>query len=39
MRMNFATVAPEAYRLMLELNSYAAEHVDHTLLELVKLRD
>ncbi|MFC5058894.1 carboxymuconolactone decarboxylase family protein [Saccharothrix xinjiangensis] len=38
MRMNFAAAAPEAYRLMIELNSYAAENVDHTLLELVKLR-
>ncbi|MFC6090425.1 carboxymuconolactone decarboxylase family protein [Saccharothrix lopnurensis] len=38
MRMNFAAVAPEAYRLMIELNSYATRHVDHTLLELVKLR-
>ncbi|MFT7837283.1 carboxymuconolactone decarboxylase family protein [Saccharothrix sp. BKS2] len=38
MRMNFAAVAPEAYRLMIELNSYVTRHVDHTLLELVKLR-
>lgn len=38
MRMNFAKVAPEAYRLMIELNAYVTENVDHTLLELVKLR-
>lgn len=36
--MNFAAVAPEAYRLMIALNTYATENVDHTLLELVKLR-
>ncbi|MFD1149411.1 carboxymuconolactone decarboxylase family protein [Saccharothrix hoggarensis] len=36
--MNFAKVAPDAYRLMIELNTYVTEHVDHTLLALVKLR-
>ncbi|WP_306746955.1 carboxymuconolactone decarboxylase family protein [Saccharothrix yanglingensis] len=38
MRMNFAEVAPRAYKLMIALNTYTTEHVDHTLLELVKLR-
>ncbi|MGM1065051.1 carboxymuconolactone decarboxylase family protein [Saccharothrix sp. Mg75] len=38
MRMNFAAVAPEAYQLMIALNTYVTENVDHTLLELVKLR-
>lgn len=38
MRMNFAKIAPDAYRLLVQLDAYAAKNVDHTLLELVKLR-
>ncbi|WP_189221910.1 carboxymuconolactone decarboxylase family protein [Saccharothrix coeruleofusca] len=36
--MNFAEVAPDAYRLLIQLDAYASRHVDRTLLELVKLR-
>ncbi len=38
MRMKFAKVAPEAYRLMIGLATYAAENVDRTLVDLVQLR-
>jgi AhpD family alkylhydroperoxidase len=37
-RLKMEKVAPEAYRKVLELHSYAQATVDATLLELVKLR-
>jgi AhpD family alkylhydroperoxidase len=37
-RMKIASVVPEAYEKVLELEKYAATHVDPTLYELVKLR-
>ncbi len=38
MRMNFAKAAPEVYRHLLQLDGFAHERVDPTLIELVKLR-
>jgi AhpD family alkylhydroperoxidase len=37
-RLKMEKVAPEAYRKVLDLNTYAMANVDPTLLELVKLR-
>ncbi|GAB3225094.1 carboxymuconolactone decarboxylase family protein [Micromonospora halotolerans] len=37
-RMDTAAVAPEAYRAVLGLEKYVQQNVDHTVLELVKLR-
>ncbi|WBB79635.1 carboxymuconolactone decarboxylase family protein [Micromonospora sp. WMMD882] len=37
-RIDLTTVAPEAYRAMAELERYGRDNVDHTVLELVKLR-
>ncbi|MEV6812791.1 carboxymuconolactone decarboxylase family protein [Micromonospora sp. NPDC051296] len=37
-RMNVAEVAPEAYQSVLGLEKYVRANVDHTVLELVKLR-
>ncbi|NES29043.1 carboxymuconolactone decarboxylase family protein [Micromonospora terminaliae] len=37
-RMDTAAVAPEAYRAVLGLEKYVQKNVDHTVLELVKLR-
>lgn len=37
-RINMAAVVPEAYRAVLGLEKYAQANVDHTVLELVKLR-
>ncbi|NES17306.1 MULTISPECIES: carboxymuconolactone decarboxylase family protein [Micromonospora] len=37
-RINIATVAPEAYRAVLGLEKYLHANLDHTVLELVKLR-
>ncbi|GGS06987.1 alkyl hydroperoxide reductase AhpD [Micromonospora fulviviridis] len=37
-RMNVAAVAPEAYQAVLGLEKYLRTNVDHTVLELVKLR-
>ncbi|WBB66880.1 carboxymuconolactone decarboxylase family protein [Micromonospora sp. WMMD812] len=37
-RMNAAEVAPEAYQAVLGLEKYVRANVDHTVLELVKLR-
>ncbi|ACU35354.1 alkylhydroperoxidase like protein, AhpD family [Actinosynnema mirum DSM 43827] len=38
MRMNFGEIAPDAYKLLLQLDGYARRNVDHVLMELVKLR-
>ncbi|MFJ8582382.1 carboxymuconolactone decarboxylase family protein [Micromonospora sp. NPDC093277] len=38
MRMNMAAVAPEAYQAVLGLEKYIRGNLDHTVLELVKLR-
>jgi AhpD family alkylhydroperoxidase len=37
-RINIGAVAPEAYRAVLGLEKYVQVNVDHTVLELVKLR-
>jgi AhpD family alkylhydroperoxidase len=37
-RINMSAVAPEAYQAVLGLEKYARANVDHTVLELVKLR-
>ncbi|MGC4889058.1 carboxymuconolactone decarboxylase family protein [Micromonospora sp. DT227] len=37
-RINLATVAPEAYRAVLGLETYIRGNLDHTVLELVKVR-
>jgi AhpD family alkylhydroperoxidase len=37
-RINMAAVAPEAYQAVLGLEKYVRENLDHTVLELVKLR-
>ncbi|MGR6321597.1 carboxymuconolactone decarboxylase family protein [Micromonospora soli] len=37
-RINMAAVAPEAYRAVFGLEKYVQANVDHTVLELVKLR-
>ncbi|MBQ1068405.1 carboxymuconolactone decarboxylase family protein [Micromonospora sp. D75] len=37
-RMDMAAVAPEAYQAVLGLEKYVRTNVDHTVLELVKLR-
>ncbi|WP_406041788.1 carboxymuconolactone decarboxylase family protein [Micromonospora sp. NBC_00898] len=37
-RIDMAAVAPEAYRAVLGLEKYVQTNVDHTVLELVKLR-
>ncbi|MFI7074588.1 carboxymuconolactone decarboxylase family protein [Micromonospora sediminicola] len=37
-RIDMAAVAPEAYRAVLGLEKYVRANVDHTVLELVKLR-
>lgn len=37
-RLQFGSVAPEGYRAVLALEGYVQERVEHTLLELVKLR-
>ncbi|SCF47109.1 carboxymuconolactone decarboxylase family protein [Micromonospora mirobrigensis] len=37
-RIDMAAVAPEAYQAVLGLEKYARANVDHTVLELVKLR-
>ncbi|OKI49920.1 carboxymuconolactone decarboxylase family protein [Micromonospora sp. CB01531] len=37
-RINMAAVAPGAYQAVLELEKYVRENLDHTVLELVKLR-
>ncbi len=37
-RMKMWAVAPEAYRAVLGLETYVRENLDHTVLELVKLR-
>ncbi|WP_435588195.1 carboxymuconolactone decarboxylase family protein [Micromonospora aurantiaca (nom. illeg.)] len=37
-RMDMAAVAPEAYQAVLGLEKYVRANVDHTVLELVKLR-
>ncbi|RKR87766.1 AhpD family alkylhydroperoxidase [Micromonospora pisi] len=37
-RMNMYQVAPEAYRAVMGLENYVQSNVDHTVLELVKLR-
>lgn len=37
-RMEMIKVVPQAYQAVLGLETYVREHVDHTLLELVKLR-
>ncbi|SBT49766.1 carboxymuconolactone decarboxylase family protein [Micromonospora narathiwatensis] len=37
-RMNLAAVAPEAYQAVLGLENHVRENLDHTVLELVKLR-
>ncbi|MEU3455972.1 carboxymuconolactone decarboxylase family protein [Micromonospora sp. NPDC006766] len=37
-RMELAAVAPEAYRAVLGLETYVRQNLDHTVLELVKLR-
>ncbi|RKN42813.1 carboxymuconolactone decarboxylase family protein [Micromonospora endolithica] len=37
-RMNPAQVAPEAYQAVLGMERYVRQNVDHTVLELVKLR-
>jgi len=37
-RMDMIKVVPQAYQAVMGLETYVREHVDHTLLELVKLR-
>ncbi|EEP71245.1 alkylhydroperoxidase [Micromonospora sp. ATCC 39149] len=37
-RIDLAAVAPDAYRAVFGLERYARDNVDHTVLELVKLR-
>ncbi|MEO3748486.1 carboxymuconolactone decarboxylase family protein [Plantactinospora sp. B5E13] len=37
-RLNMASVAPEAYQAVLGLEKYIRANLDHTVLELVKLR-
>ncbi|MFI7608023.1 carboxymuconolactone decarboxylase family protein [Micromonospora sp. NPDC049366] len=37
-RMNAAAVAPEAYQAVMGLEKYVRTNVDHTVLELIKLR-
>ncbi|MEU2613579.1 carboxymuconolactone decarboxylase family protein [Micromonospora sp. NPDC007271] len=37
-RINMAAVAPEAYQAVLGLEKYVRQNLDHTVLELVKLR-
>src|SRR4051812_36372791 len=37
-RIAFGKVAPEAYQKVLALSEYAGAHLDHTLMELIKLR-
>ena len=37
-RMDFKRVAPEAHRAVAALDGYVKAHLDHTVLELVKLR-
>ncbi|MGY0005872.1 carboxymuconolactone decarboxylase family protein [Micromonospora sp. I033] len=37
-RMNMAAVVPEAYQAVFGLEKYVQKNVDHTVLELVKLR-
>ncbi|HEY0697766.1 MAG TPA: carboxymuconolactone decarboxylase family protein [Micromonospora sp.] len=37
-RLNLAELAPEAYRAVLGMEGYIRKNVDHTVLELVKLR-
>ena len=37
-RINLATVAPEAYQAVLGLETYVRGNLDHTVLELVKVR-
>ncbi|MFU8874770.1 carboxymuconolactone decarboxylase family protein [Micromonospora sp. SL4-19] len=37
-RINLAAVAPEAYQAVLGLEKYVRQNLDHTVLELVKLR-
>ncbi|CCH28978.1 carboxymuconolactone decarboxylase family protein [Actinosynnema sp. NPDC047251] len=36
--MNLAEVAPEVYQALLQIDGYAHQHLDHGLIELVKLR-
>ncbi|RKT53316.1 carboxymuconolactone decarboxylase family protein [Saccharothrix australiensis] len=38
MRMNLAKVAPEVYQPLLQLESYAQQHVDPALAHLIKVR-